>query len=158
MVDDGKVEIRNVDGKEFIVHKVDPMKETLFQVSWQYKVSKRTIMEVNKFQGEDIFFMKELLIPYTGQKIALKDPQDAAKDAADNYQKVQVGLMSKVMISLENSFNTNLAKIIPSLKKKNEESKRGQAKRLNENATFYLEQNNGNYQEALQQYKLDLRG
>jgi hypothetical protein len=34
MVDDGKVEIRNVDGKEFIVHKVDPMKETLFQVSW----------------------------------------------------------------------------------------------------------------------------
>jgi hypothetical protein len=82
-------------------------------------------MEVNKFQGEDIFFMKELLIPYTGQKIALKDPQDAAKDAADNYQKVQVGLMSKVMISLENSFNTNLAKIIPSLKKKNEESKRG---------------------------------
>ena len=52
--------------KEYIVHKVDASKDTLFQLSYRYKVPKNVIQSVNKFSGEDIYFMKEILIPYKG--------------------------------------------------------------------------------------------
>jgi len=69
-----KVEIRVVPvivngvevKKEYIVHKLLPMKDTLFALSFQYNVSKRDIQNINKLPGDDIFSFKELLIPYKG--------------------------------------------------------------------------------------------
>lgn len=66
------IEIREIEVKEgedmvmkkFIIHVVQPLTDTLFQISYKYKVSKKEIQRVNKFSGDDIYFMKELLIPY----------------------------------------------------------------------------------------------
>ena len=52
--------------KKYMVHKVDAMSDTLFQLSYRYKVSMKEIQRVNGFSGVDIFFMKEMLIPYRG--------------------------------------------------------------------------------------------
>ena len=52
--------------KRYVVHKVRPLSETLFKISYHYKVSIKEIQRVNKFTGEDIYFMKEMLIPYKG--------------------------------------------------------------------------------------------
>jgi hypothetical protein len=62
------------------------MKDTLFALSLQYKVSKRAIRLINKFEGEDIFFMTEMLIPYRGQSIVLKEPQEVQKDDTETYK------------------------------------------------------------------------
>ena len=51
---------------KYIMHKVQANKDTLFKLSYRYQVSKREIQLVNKFQGDDIFYFKEILIPYKG--------------------------------------------------------------------------------------------
>jgi len=53
--------------KKYIVHKVDASTDSLFKLSYRYKVSKREIQNTNGFSGEDIFFMKEILIPFKSQ-------------------------------------------------------------------------------------------
>ena len=66
------VEIREiselVDGesviKKYFVHPVDVKNDSLFKLAYLYKVDKKEIQHVNKFSGEDIYFMKEILIPY----------------------------------------------------------------------------------------------
>ena len=45
--ENGRVEIRQIDGQEFIVHRVKPDKDTLFKLSMQYHTSKRQIRLVN---------------------------------------------------------------------------------------------------------------
>jgi hypothetical protein len=55
--------------KKYIVHKVDASTDSLFKLSYRYKVSKREIQNTNGFSGEDIFFMKEILIPFKSQEV-----------------------------------------------------------------------------------------
>ena len=45
---------------------MQPLADTLFKISYHYKVSKKDIQIVNKFSGDDIFMFKELLVPYSG--------------------------------------------------------------------------------------------
>ena len=54
--------------KKFMVHPVNAATDTLFQISYRYKVSMKEIQRVNQFSGQDIFYMVELLIPYKGQQ------------------------------------------------------------------------------------------
>ena len=60
--------------KEYLVHKVIAEKDTLFKLSLQYNISKKLIQSTNEFEGEDIFFMKEILIPFFNQKMKLIEP------------------------------------------------------------------------------------
>ena len=57
-----------------MVHKVRPLSESLFKISYHYKVSIKEIQRVNKFEGDDIYFMKEMLIPYKGDLSNCKPP------------------------------------------------------------------------------------
>jgi hypothetical protein len=52
--------------KKYMVHIVQPATDTLFQLSYRYKVSKRELQYINKFSVEEIYFLKEVLIPYKG--------------------------------------------------------------------------------------------
>ena len=65
-VEDEAVEIRTVNEKEYIVHKIKPMKDTVFNLSLKYKVSEKSIKEANKIAGSEIFTLKEVLITYKG--------------------------------------------------------------------------------------------
>ena len=72
MKNDQEVELREViitdpetfdeQRKVFLVYKIDPVKDTLFKISYHFKVPIKTIQYDNKFSGDDIFYMKELLI------------------------------------------------------------------------------------------------
>lgn len=42
-----EVEIRTVKSKEYIVHKIKPMKDTTFNLSLKYKVSEQQIKTIN---------------------------------------------------------------------------------------------------------------
>jgi len=80
---DEEVELREVTttnpetGEEvkkcYLVHKVDPEKDTLFKISYHYKVAMKSIQVDNKFTGGDIFYMKELLIEYKGQDVVIRE-------------------------------------------------------------------------------------
>lgn len=80
-----KTEVVNgvLSAVEYLVHPVSANKDTLFKLSYMYKVSKREIQRVNQFAGEDIFFMKEILIPYNGQQIVLKNKEIDSKTDED---------------------------------------------------------------------------
>jgi hypothetical protein len=64
--------VKSADGteiqtmKKYIVHKVKPNSDTLFALSYHYKVSMRELQLINGFSGDDIFFMTEMLVPYKG--------------------------------------------------------------------------------------------
>ena len=70
---DNDVEIRDVTGDKdrpagkFIVHKVAPATDTLFRLSYFYKIPQKEIQYVNQFSGDNFAFLKEILIPYHGQ-------------------------------------------------------------------------------------------
>ena len=54
---------------EYIVHKVDPAKDTLFKLAHKYKVNQKEILRVNNYASDNIAVFKELLIPYKGQQV-----------------------------------------------------------------------------------------
>ena len=54
--------------KKYMVHIVQPATDTLFQLSYRYKVSKRELQYINKFSGEEIYFLK-ILIPLDQHKL-----------------------------------------------------------------------------------------
>lgn len=47
----------------YLVHQVQPMTDSLNIISMHYKVNKTLVQKVNKIRGDDIFYLKELLIP-----------------------------------------------------------------------------------------------
>lgn len=51
-----------------IVHRIRPLHDTLLSICYHYKVSKRELRNLNGFSGDDIFFLKEILIPVKGAK------------------------------------------------------------------------------------------
>ena len=58
---------------------MDPAADTLFKLTYTYKVSKHDIWNANKFQGDNIAVFRELLIPYKGQEIMGEVPDEAKK-------------------------------------------------------------------------------
>lgn len=72
--------------KVYIVHKVNSMRDTLFKLSFHYKISIKEIQRVNKISGDDIYYMTELLIPVKGDitpeqiKPLVRDPKQAEQD------------------------------------------------------------------------------
>ena len=86
------------------MHPVSANRDTLFKLSYMYKVSKREIQNVNGFSGEDIFFMKEILIPYKGQVIMLKNNEIEKKTDEDSFKSVQINVLSKIMREVEKRF------------------------------------------------------
>ena len=56
---------KKVDGKvDYVIHKISP-NDTLAGISIRYNVRIDMIRRANEFTGDEIFFMKELIIPYT---------------------------------------------------------------------------------------------
>lgn len=102
--------------------------------------------------------MKELLIPYNKQNIVQKDPQDVSElDPQKKEQekhKVMIKYFADLMLNIDRTFNQNLAKINKKLAQNN--MKNGKVRK--EQAKFYLENNKWKVDDALKQYKLDLRG
>ena len=71
----------------YIVHKVDPFRESLMLIAYRYKVSEASIKRANDLPfgdaNENLFIIPELFIPYTGQKIvANMTPQPADEKAS----------------------------------------------------------------------------
>ena len=136
--------------KRYVVHKVRPLSETLFQISYHYKVPIKEIQRVNKFTGDDIYFMKEMLIPFKGDLSNCSPPKiDPLQEEADEKKRRAACV-------------TILAGVIH-----REEKKWQQHKRLLDNkfdvhndfrteATFYLEENEYDFNESVKNYKLDL--
>ena len=58
--------------REFIVHRVDPKEDTLFKICYLYKVNKKEIMAANDMHNEELFYLKELMIPYKNQMFIFK--------------------------------------------------------------------------------------
>jgi hypothetical protein len=57
-------------------------------------VPKHVIQSVNKFSGEDIYYMKELLIPYKGQTIVQK-PQVSSEKQLEEHRLIQVFVLAE---------------------------------------------------------------
>ena len=53
---------------------MNPSVDTLFKLCVLYKTSKMEIQRVNGFSGDEIFFMKEIFIPYKNQDIVFITP------------------------------------------------------------------------------------
>lgn len=135
----------------YVVHKVRPLSDTLFKISYHYKISIKEIQRVNKFTGEDIFFMKEMLIPYKGDLSNCKAPKiDIKQEEADEKKRREACV-------------TILANLIL-----REEKKWQQHKKLLDNkvhlssndfkteAIFYLEENQYDFNQSVKNYKQDL--
>ena len=52
--------------KKYILYEVDPMTDSLEALAIKFSVSKMAIRGLNNFAGDEIYFMKELKIPYKG--------------------------------------------------------------------------------------------
>ena len=72
-IDISEIEIRDIicpkTGKvqKFMIHKIEPSQDSLFYISYRYSIPAQEIKKINKFSGEDIYFMKELMIPYENE-------------------------------------------------------------------------------------------
>lgn len=132
--------------KKFIVHKVQPNKDTLFKLSYNYKVSKREIQLVNGFSGEDIFFMTEMLIPYKGQTWKPHEPTQEDKDREEMSRRA--ACLHMLEGAIQDSEEKHMKKgLIPRIKP---------PKNYNAEAKFYFEENNFEYWASIKNYKEDL--
>lgn len=52
------------------------------------------IQSTNQFSGEDIYFMKEILIPYKGQQIIQK-PVESQEDRTKKHRELQIVLLAE---------------------------------------------------------------
>jgi LysM repeat protein len=61
------IAVEGVDARnQYIIHKVSP-NDTLDGISFKYDVRKILIQRANEFTGDEIYFMKELIIPFAGK-------------------------------------------------------------------------------------------
>ena len=100
--------------KNYLVHKVRPMKDTLFQICYRYKVSKREVQRINKFSGEDIYYMKEILIPYKGEFQETRAPEVSPeeKDMDETKRReVCVDAMAEAIMLSEKKYQ-NLKRLV----------------------------------------------
>lgn len=76
--------------REYIVHSVDAEKDTLFKICYLYKVNKKEIMDANDMHNEELFYMKELLVPYKNQVFIVKPQDDKSDKQAQQYKAIQI--------------------------------------------------------------------
>lgn len=141
--------------KTFIVHRVNGLQDTLFKLSYKYKVSKRAIQEANAISGEDIFFLKELLIPYRPEaEISLAppktDPEQEVRDE-DKRRKVCIEALCELICQLEKKHAKD--------RKMENQNKRLTPSLFTPEAIFYLEGTVPIYdlKKAAEDYKKDLK-
>ena len=133
--------------KKYMVHVVEPATDTLFQIAYKYKVSKRELQYINKFSGEDIFFLKEMLIPYKGAQAqsGIKKKPDQEKTEALRRAGCLIMLNDQIM-ALEVQAS-HQGKIHP--------QKMGRTYR--QEASYYLTYRDWDYKAALEEFKKDLQ-
>ena len=56
-----------------IVHKVNPISDSLFVLCHHYRVSIREVRRLNNFFDDNISYFSELLIPYRGRQRGVND-------------------------------------------------------------------------------------
>ena len=52
--------------KKVIVYEVNPMTDSLEALAMKFQVSKMSIRALNGFTGDEIYFLKEIRIPWKG--------------------------------------------------------------------------------------------
>lgn len=155
---DGDLEIREVyetrtDAdtgpvlKKYMVHIVDPATDTLFQLSYKYKVSKRELQYINKFSGEDIYFLKEMLIPYKGAQAQAAARKKADQEKTEALRRAGCLVMLNDQIMKLEVQASHAGKIAP--------QKMGRTYR--QEASYYLTYRDWDYKAALEEFKKDLQ-
>ena len=137
-----------------MVHVVQPKSDSLFKLAYLYKVQKKEIQMVNKFTGEEIYFMKELLIPYRGYK-----PDSGVFEDTRNPEEVEARRRAECTRLLGLAIGTMEKKMrdtgkIPPLDKISRKQRLVQ--NYHAEAKYYMEDNEFNYKKALAEYRLDL--
>jgi len=133
--------------KKYLVHLVQPATDTLFQLSYKYKVSKREIQYVNKFTGDDIYFMTEILIPYRGAHQLSQTAKKVDTEKSEEMRRAGCLIMLNNYISRMEVKMSHQGKIAS--------QKMGRTYR--QESSFYLVHNNWNYKLAQQEYNQDLQ-
>lgn len=133
--------------KKYLVHPVQPATDTLFQLSYKYKVSKREIQYVNKFTGDDIYFMTEILIPYRGVHQMQQMEKKVDNEKSEEMRRAGCLIMLNNYISRMEVKMSHQGKI--------EIQKMGKAYR--QESSFYLVHNDWDYKLAQEEYNQDLQ-
>lgn len=134
---------------KYIVHPVIPNMDTLFKLSYKYKVSKREISIVNGLAGEDIFYCKELLIPFRDQIVI-----DTTKEKTDEQKQKEERERRAACLSMLN--HAIMDHEIKAERKGEIERQKKPQSNFKSEAKFYLEDNEWDYWKALAAYKEDL--
>ena len=125
------------------------MKDTLFKISYFYKVSIKTIQFDNQFCGDDIFYMKELLIEYKGQDVVIREEDMHKYNKTEEAPKpdepttiIKLGSLMKEY--MDDLFKKNLIK---------DKSIYDPNANYHDQAHLYLNQQNGNLAKAFGAWK-----
>lgn len=146
--------------KTFIVHKVDPLHDRLTQISWHYQVAVRSIQNVNKFAGDNLVGMDELLIPFTGDPSAIRpmvtDPAWKERDAKLLRQTCLELLCDSIQV-IEKKHAPQRKALAKAQKVPYDPVDTRRASNFEVEARYYLDETNYNYSKALAQYREDLK-
>ena len=134
--------------KKYVVHIVKPKTDTLFKLAYQYKVSKRSIQNANKISGDDIFFLKELLVPFNG---TLLDPSQAKVLSEEEKEKEEKSRRATCVQMLSGAISVHERKYMQQGK-----IAKHKASDFKSEAKYYLENTNYDYWAALKEYQQDL--
>ena len=138
--------------KQYLVHKIDGLKDTLFKISYFYNVPIKTIQFDNQFCGDDIFYMKELLIEYKGQDVVIREEDLYKKKEVTQKQDEAAIIMkklSKLMFEyMEDLFKKNLMM---------DQSLYDPNANYDNKAQMYLDEESGNKEMAFTAWKKTLQ-
>ena len=131
--------------KKVIVYEVNPMTDSLEALALKFQVSKMSIRTLNGFTGDEIYFLKEIRIPWKGQTdIAPREIAPEVQEKIDEQLREKALQMLSIFIA--DKEKKNAPKLIQYRKaQKLGPDCRGDSKA---EATYYLEEANYEFIQA----------
>ena len=136
--------------RRYIIHKVNPKEDTIEKLTNKYNVSRRDIQRANQFNGEDLFFYKEVLVPLDNSVQIIKG-QKPGMTEEEQQEKLIKRLASEIKreeikyAASQTKFGILKDSTLPSTDFSSE-------------ARYFLSNNDFDYDKALQEYHHDFEG
>ena len=135
---------------KYIVHNVEPMHDTLFKLSFYYKVSQKEIRRINEIEGDDIYFLKKILIPVKNGNDEAELPAITEEERSKDEKvrrETAVKLMKEAILKTEKKYAKELKLLKDELRKID----------YTNEAEYYLRENSYDFRKAFKMFEDEVR-